>query len=97
MTLVLYLLILNAATFALYWVDKRAARNGGWRIPEASLLISGFLGGVFGAFAAQRILRHKNRKTSFQVKFWLMTIVQIGLVIVQPTPVRFIIERLLRN
>ncbi len=88
MTLALYLLLINAATFALYWLDKHSARRGGWRIPEASLLMSGLMGGTLAAFAAQRILRHKTRKTSFQVKFWLITALQCWILYAKPAPVR---------
>ena len=86
MHLILYLLAINFATFGLYWLDKRAARNGDWRIPEYILLLGGFLGGTLAAVAAQQRLRHKTRKGSFQFKFWALTAIQIALLIVQPAP-----------
>lgn len=81
MSLLLFLVAINALTAFLYWWDKRCARKQLWRVPEAVLLLAGFAGGSVAGFAAQRILRHKNRKTSFQVKFWVLVLVQIFIVL----------------
>lgn len=93
MNLWLYLLVINALTFAIYWQDKRAARNHGPRTPEALLLGIGFAGGTVAAFLAQRALRHKNRKQSFQFKFWAITVVQVGLLLIQPHPLPLLFSR----
>lgn len=95
-SLPLYLLAVNALTFAMYWQDKRAARRGRGespRVPEALLLGVGFLGGTAAALVAQRLLRHKNRKRSFQFKFWAITFVQIGLLLFPPPVVQGILAR----
>ncbi len=55
-----------------YWWDKRQARLGRWRTPEATLHMIDLLGGWPGGFAAQRWFRHKNRKVAFQITFWLI-------------------------
>ncbi len=81
MNIGIYLLAISALTAFLYWRDKRAARKQTWRVPEAVLLLAGFAGGSVAGFAAQRILRHKNRKTSFQVKFWVLVLVQVFLLL----------------
>ncbi len=60
----------SIVTFLLYWLDKSAARRGDWRMQESSLLLIGLVGGWPGAVVAQRILRHKTRKHSFQFAFW---------------------------
>lgn len=90
----LYLALINALTFFLYWHDKRSAQvRGASRVPEATLLLTGFLGGTPAALVAQRLLRHKTRKTSFQLKFWGMTFLQLGLLALQPDPVPAILYR----
>ena len=71
---------INIATFAAYGVDKRAAIRGNWRVPEANLHALEFLGGWPGAFVAQKIFHHKTKKTSYQVMFWLMLVLQIAAV-----------------
>lgn len=64
------LVVINSAAFLVYALDKAQAMAGGWRIPESTLLLFALLGGWPGAWAAQRIFRHKTRKTAFQVAFW---------------------------
>jgi uncharacterized membrane protein YsdA (DUF1294 family) len=94
MQLVFYLLAINLLTFAIYWLDKRAAVRGDRRIPESTLLMCGFGGGTLAAIFAQQKLRHKTRKRAFQIKFWLLTMLQIILLITQPGPLGAIIQRL---
>lgn len=61
----------SAAAFLAYAFDKSAARSGRWRTAESTLHLLGLIGGWPGALVAQRWLRHKSRKGSFQVVFWL--------------------------
>lgn len=65
-------LYLGASVVALlaYALDKSAARSDGWRTQESTLHMLGLIGGWPGALVAQRLLRHKSRKQSFQVVFW---------------------------
>ncbi len=58
-------------TFMFYAIDKSAAKKGRWRIKETTLHWLSLFGGWPGALLAQKILRHKNRKRSFQLVFWL--------------------------
>lgn len=58
-------------TFAVYALDKSAARKGQWRTAESTLHLFALIGGWPGALLAQRFLRHKSRKLSFQIVFWL--------------------------
>lgn len=64
-----WLALLSAATFALYAVDKAAARRGGRRIPEATLHLLALCGGWPGALLARRLLRHKTAKAGFTLLF----------------------------
>ena len=57
--------------FVVYAVDKSAARNNRWRTEEGTLHFLGLIGGWPGALAAQRFLRHKSKKQSFQSIFWI--------------------------
>ena len=50
--------------------DKSAAQQGQWRTKEDTLHLLSLIGGWPGALLAQKTLRHKNRKASFQVIFW---------------------------
>ncbi len=70
----IYALVLSALAYWVYAVDKRRAEQGFWRIPEAQLHLLELLGGWPGAFLAQRRLRHKCSKVSYQVSFWLIVL-----------------------
>ena len=78
---ILALACLNLAAYVMYARDKSAARQGRRRTPEATLLLLGLLGGWPAALIAQRRLRHKTAKTSFQVRFWLTVVANVTPVI----------------
>jgi uncharacterized membrane protein YsdA (DUF1294 family)/cold shock CspA family protein len=61
--------------FGFYLHDKRSALRSGWRTPEARLHLVELLGGWPGALIAQQAFRHKTRKLSFQLVFWLIVVV----------------------
>lgn len=74
-------LVMSGITFGLYALDKQAAVAGGWRTRERTLNLAALLGGWPGAVVAQQALRHKNRKESFQVQFWLAALLNVLVVI----------------
>ncbi|MFP1680604.1 DUF1294 domain-containing protein [Alloalcanivorax sp. C16-2] len=65
-----FYMLMSALGFSLYGLDKRASTRGGWRTSEARLHLVELLGGWPGALLAQRVFRHKTRKTSFQLMFY---------------------------
>ena len=77
-TFALYGAAINAATFAAFALDKRAAERRTWRIPERRLLLLAALGGSPAALAAQQLLRHKTRKEPFRTSLWVIAAVQAG-------------------
>lgn len=60
----------SLVTYSVYASDKSRARRRQWRVPESQLHLLEFLGGWPGAWLAQRSLRHKCSKASYQVTFW---------------------------
>ena len=72
--LILYT-VMSLLTYILYADDKSRAKRKQWRIPEQTLHLFELAGGWIGGFLAQRTLRHKNRKVTYQLSFW--TIVTI--------------------
>ena len=62
----------------LYASDKSKAGRGEWRTPECTLHFVDLLGGWPGGLVAQRYFRHKNRKLSFQLVFWLCALGHIA-------------------
>jgi len=63
---------LSILTYALYAADKQWAREGARRVPESNLHLIELRGGWPGAWLAQRRLRHKSSKQSYQLVFWLI-------------------------
>ena len=67
----------NLHAFGRFWLDKRAARLGVRRTPEATLLAAALFGG-FGAWLGQHILRHKTRKEPFRSRLGLTIILHLA-------------------
>lgn len=74
--------VASAACFIAYAIDKSAALERRQRIPERTLLLLGLVCGWPGGWLAQRLLRHKSSKTSFQLKFWASVVLNLALVTV---------------
>lgn len=70
--------VLSALTYTTYSRDKDNAQAGYWRVPESTLHLMELVGGWPGALVAQWRLRHKNRKVSYQVIFWLAVITHLS-------------------
>ena len=62
--------VMSAVAFGIYGLDKSRASRGGRRIPEATLHAIELFGGWPGAWAAQRVFRHKWKKASYALVFW---------------------------
>lgn len=60
-----YLLLINAAGFLFMLADKRKARRGAWRIPEATLMGIAAAGGSLGSLLGMYLFRHKTRHRKF--------------------------------
>ena len=74
-----YLLLINIVTFIAFAIDKRRARKGKWRIPEARLLLFAALGGTLGAMAGMKICRHKTQHLKFKYGVPAILISQLAL------------------
>ncbi|MBT9552155.1 MAG: cold shock and DUF1294 domain-containing protein [Hydrogenophaga sp.] len=70
-------LIFNGVTFYVYWQDKFAATQAGWRTPENTLHSLGLMGGWPGAWFAHQILRHKSAKQAFRQVYWMTAILNV--------------------
>ena len=75
--LLLYLVIINAAGFALMLIDKLKAKEKLWRIPEATLMTVAALGGSVGSLLGMYTVRHKTKHPKFTVGIPLILAVQL--------------------
>jgi uncharacterized membrane protein YsdA (DUF1294 family) len=76
----IYLAVINLATFLLWGWDKRAAKKGNRRVPEKRLLWMAALLGAAGAWTGVQVFRHKTIKHSFRWKLIAITVLQVALV-----------------
>lgn len=70
-------LVASTVAYILYAMDKSAAVAGGQRVPERTLHTVAVLFGWPGALVAQQRLRHKTKKQSFRIVFWLTVLINI--------------------
>ena len=73
-----YLLLVNAAAFGAFALDKAAAESGGRRIAESTLLLLALAGGSPGAWLAIKVMRHKTRKQPFRSILIAIVVLQVG-------------------
>ncbi|MDB5823509.1 MAG: Cold-shock DNA-binding domain [Herminiimonas sp.] len=69
----------SAVTFVVYAFDKSAAKSNRQRTSERTLHLFSLAGGWPGALFAQRLLRHKSSKESFQMRFWFTVVLNCGI------------------
>ena len=77
--LLYYLIVINILTFAVYGIDKWKARQGSWRISEATLLMLAVIGGTIGALLGMQVWRHKTMHKKFKYGLPLILLAQIAL------------------
>ncbi len=70
---------LGMVTASVYGWDKHKARTGGRRVSERTLLLWAAAGGWVGGLMAMWATRHKLRKRSFMVRFWMAAIIGTAL------------------
>ena len=77
--LLYYLIVINILTFAVYGIDKWKARQGSWRISEATLLMLAVIGGTIGALFGMQVWHHKTMHLKFKYGLPLILLAQIAL------------------
>ncbi|PCI30160.1 MAG: hypothetical protein COB67_02425 [SAR324 cluster bacterium] len=76
--ILIYMFVINLTTFLTFGYDKSQSRiQGSSRVSEKTLFSLSFIGGSLGGFIAQKYFRHKTKKLSFQVIFWVIVFFQI--------------------
>ena len=78
--LLYYLIVINIVTFLVYGIDKWKAKQGSWRISEATLLILAVIGGSIGALLGMKVWRNKTQHKKFKYGLPLILIIQIILI-----------------
>ena len=79
-TIVYILIVINVLTFVVYGIDKWKAKQGSWRISEATLLLLAVIGGSIGALLGMQIWYHKTMRKKFKYGLPLILLSQIALI-----------------
>lgn len=89
--LLLYVIIVNILGFAEMGIDKRRARKGAYRIPEANLFLTAAIGGSIGCIIGMYTFRHKTKHISFVVGMPVILILQLAAIgyLLFAAPIRF--------
>ncbi len=69
----------NAFSFWAIRTDKIYAQNDQRRFSEATLHIFEAAGGFAGSFLAQQLYHHKTQKVSYQITYWVIVGIHVGL------------------
>lgn len=85
LVLIAYLMA-SCGAYLVYFLDKVAALKGKQRTPESRLHLLSLIGGWPGAMLAQRNLRHKTQKRSFQATYWITVALNSGALFFLHTP-----------
>jgi len=76
-----WLIGITAATLLTFGYDKVIAGSKWTRVPEVVLLLLTGMGGTLGATVGMFAFHHKTSKASFQMRFWLIVLLQIILIV----------------
>ena len=78
--ILIYLAVINVATFFTYGIDKWKAKRSKWRISEATLLGLAVIGGSIGAWIGMNVWHHKTQKKKFRYGVPAIIIIQLALI-----------------
>lgn len=73
--ILIYLVFINLAAFAVYGADKKKAEHHAWRIPENTLIGLCAAGGGIGSWSAMLFFHHKTKHPKFTILVPLFTAV----------------------
>ena len=76
----IYLAVINVATFFTFGIDKWKAKKSLWRIRETALLILAVLGGSIGAWLGMKVWHHKTLHKKFKYGVPTIIIIQLSLI-----------------
>lgn len=79
--LIIYIAAVNIIGFALMGIDKRKARKGAFRIPEATLFAFALIGGSLGSTIGMFAFKHKTKHWYFKFGLPLIIVIQVALVL----------------
>ena len=77
----LYVAVISIIASAVTIADKRKAKKGTWRVPEATLLWLAAFGGSAAMYLTMHLIRHKTRHIKFMLGIPLIMGFQLVLIL----------------
>lgn len=72
-----YLIVMSIIGFIQMGIDKKRAIKHRWRIPEATLFLTAFLGAGLGSWIGMYVFHHKTKHTAFVIGMPLIVVFHI--------------------
>ena len=79
--IIAYIASVNLATLLFYGYDKMIAGSSILRVPEWILHGLSICGGSPAGLIAQKMFHHKTIKGSFQLVYWVIVMIQVGILV----------------
>ena len=79
--IIIYIIVINLIAFLMFFLDKKYAEYGRWRISEKSLILIALFGGSVGAIYGMKCFRHKTKKPKFYIGLPIILILQIAFIL----------------
>ena len=83
---IIYFAAINGVSFVAFGWDKYCAERDMYRVPEKTLLTLAAIGGALGAFAGQRVFRHKTQKEPFRTYLNFLILWNVAVFIALSSP-----------
>lgn len=64
---VIYFCMMTGVSIVITVADKIFAKKHMWRVPEATLMLLGFLGGALPMYITMTVIRHKTKHKKFMI------------------------------
>jgi uncharacterized membrane protein YsdA (DUF1294 family)/cold shock CspA family protein len=71
-------IVTSMVAFYAYKRDKEAGQVDAWRTNEWTLIVLGLIGGWPGALVARHRFRHKTKKVTFRIGYWLSVVLNVA-------------------
>jgi uncharacterized membrane protein YsdA (DUF1294 family) len=78
--ILVYLTAINFFGIYIMYLDKRKAKKGYWRVPEATLFMVAAIFGSLGVLIGMKLFHHKTRHLKFVIGIPAILIVQVYLI-----------------
>lgn len=79
--MLIWLAVISTVAVILTAADKISAKRGGWRIPEATLMLIGLFGGALAMLITMKLIRHKTLHKKFMLGLPFEIVFHIALII----------------